>query len=78
MLPHDYAHRFSMLLSSACLQYRAHVTGPHLIPFPPSYIPPEICSPVGQDPATTPVETCMDLVIVDVRDDGVSAARRPG
>jgi hypothetical protein len=49
------------------------VTGPHVIPFLPAYIPPEVCSPVGQDPATTPVDTCMSLVIEDVRDDGVSA-----
>jgi hypothetical protein len=49
------------------------VTGPHVIPFLPSYIPPEVCTPVGQDPATTPVDTCMNLVIADVRDDGVSA-----
>ena len=55
------------------MPYRAHVAGPHVIPFFPSYIPPEICTPVGQDPATTPVETCMDLVIADVGDDGVSA-----
>jgi hypothetical protein len=44
-----------------------------VIPFLPSYIPPEVCAPVGQDPATTPVDTCMNLVIADVRDDGVSA-----
>jgi hypothetical protein len=49
------------------------VTGPHVIPFLPTYIPPEVCAPVGQDPATTPVEVCMDLVRDDVRDDGVSA-----
>ena len=49
------------------------VTGPHVIPFLPAYIPPEVCSPVGLDPATTPVDTCMNLVIEDVRDDGVSA-----
>lgn len=49
------------------------VTGPHVIPFLPSYIPPEVCATVGQDPATTSVDTCMNLVIADVRDDGVSA-----
>jgi hypothetical protein len=49
------------------------VTGPHVIPFLPSYIPPEVCAPAGQDPATTSVDTCMNLVIADVRDDGVSA-----
>jgi hypothetical protein len=49
------------------------VTGPHVIPFLPTYIPPEVCAPVGQDPATTPVDVCMDLVRDDVRDDGVSA-----
>jgi hypothetical protein len=55
------------------IAYRAPVTGPHVIPFLPAYIPPEVCAPVGQDPATTPVDTCMNLVIADVRDDGVSA-----
>ncbi len=50
------------------------MTGPHVIPFLPAYIPPEVCTPVGQDPATTPVDTCMNLVIADVRDDGVSAS----
>lgn len=50
------------------------MTGPHLIPFTPAYIPPEVCTPVGQDPATTPVDTCLNLVIADVRDDGVSAS----
>ena len=44
-----------------------------MIPLLPSYVPPEVCAPVGQDPATTPVDTCMNLVIEDVRDDGVSA-----
>lgn len=43
----------------------------------PSYIPPVVCGPVGQDPATTPVDTCVDLVIDDVRDDGVSASPTP-
>jgi hypothetical protein len=55
------------------IAYRAPVIGPHVIPILPAYIPPEVCSPVGQDPATTPVDTCMNLVIADVRDDGVSA-----
>jgi hypothetical protein len=49
------------------------VTGPQLIPFAPTYIPTEVCTPVGQDPATTPVDTCLSLVIADLRDDGVSA-----
>jgi hypothetical protein len=53
------------------------VTGPHVIPFLPSYIPPEVCTPVGQDPATTPVDVCMNLVRDDVRDDGVSASPTP-
>jgi hypothetical protein len=53
------------------------VTGPHVIPFLPSYIPPEVCTPVGQDPATTPVDACLDLVRTDVRDDGVSASQTP-
>ncbi|MGH3677104.1 MAG: DUF6676 family protein [Mycobacterium sp.] len=52
------------------------MTGPHVIPFLPSYIPPEVCGPVGQ-PETTPVDTCMNLVIADVKDDGVSAVGVP-
>jgi hypothetical protein len=47
------------------------------MPFPPTYIPPDVCGPVGQDPATTPVDTCMNLVIADIKDDGVSAAATP-
>jgi hypothetical protein len=47
--------------------------GPHVMP-PPTYIPPDVCSPVGQDPATTPVDACMNLVIDAVRDNGVSAS----
>jgi hypothetical protein len=50
------------------------VIGPHVIPFPPAYIPPEVCGPVGQDPATTSVDTCLTLVIDDIRNDGVSAS----
>ncbi|MGV0792303.1 Rv1476 family membrane protein [Mycolicibacterium sp. XJ1819] len=53
------------------------MTGPHVLPLLPSYLPPEVCSPVGEDPATTPVDTCMNLVIADVADDGVSAADVP-
>lgn len=44
-----------------------------MISFGPTYIPPQVCTPVGQDPATTPVDTCLNLVIEDVADDGVSA-----
>jgi hypothetical protein len=43
----------------------------------PTYIPIDVCEPVGQDPATTPVDTCMNLVIADVADDGVSASKTP-
>jgi hypothetical protein len=42
----------------------------------PSYIPTQVCGPVGK-PATTPVDTCLNLVIADVRDDGVSASPTP-
>ena len=48
-----------------------------MIPFLPTYIPPDVCGPVGKDPATTPVDTCMNLVIADIRDDGVSASPSP-
>ncbi|KUH87714.1 MULTISPECIES: DUF6676 family protein [unclassified Mycobacterium] len=53
------------------------MTGPHVLPSLPAYIPPDVCGPVGRDPATTPVDTCMNLVIDDVRDDGVSASPTP-
>jgi hypothetical protein len=49
------------------------VTGPHVSPFLPSYIPPQVCATVGKDPATPP-DACMDLVQADVRGDGVSAS----
>jgi hypothetical protein len=48
------------------------VTGPHVIPLP-AYIPPQVCATVGQDPATPP-DACMNLVLADVREDGVSAS----
>jgi hypothetical protein len=50
------------------------VTGLHVVSSSPTYIPPDVCGTVGQDPATTPVDTCMNLVIDDIRDDGVSAS----
>ncbi|OBF27029.1 hypothetical protein A5724_02945 [Mycobacterium sp. ACS1612] len=49
------------------------MTGPHVIPFPPTYIPPQVCATVGKD-ASTPPDACMDLVLADVRDDGASAS----
>jgi hypothetical protein len=52
------------------------VTGPHVIPFLPTYIPPQVCATVGQD-AATPPDVCMNLVLADVRDDGVSASHNP-
>jgi len=59
--------------SCPLIAYRAGVTGPHVIPFLPTYIPPQVCATVGQDPATPP-DACMNLVFADVRDDGVSAS----
>lgn len=51
-----------------------HVTGPHVIPFLPAYIPVEVCDTVGMDPAQPDgVAKCMAAVQADVRDDGVSA-----
>jgi len=44
-----------------------------VLPFLPTYIPPQVCATVGQDPATPP-DACMDLVLADVREDGVSAS----
>jgi hypothetical protein len=55
------------------IAYRARVTGPHVIPLLPTYIPPQVCATVGKDAATAP-DACMDLVLADVRDDGVSAS----
>ncbi|MGV0742647.1 Rv1476 family membrane protein [Mycolicibacterium sp. XJ870] len=50
------------------------MTGPHVIPFLPAYIPVEVCGTVGIDPAQPDaVRKCMDAVQTDVRDDGVSA-----
>lgn len=50
------------------------MTGPHVIPFLPAYIPVEVCDTVGLD-ATQPdgLAKCMAAVQADVRDDGVSA-----
>jgi len=47
------------------------------MPFPPTYIPPDVCGPVGKDPATTSVDDCMNLVLTDIKDDGYSAAPTP-
>ncbi|NKZ09802.1 DUF6676 family protein [Mycolicibacterium septicum] len=50
------------------------MTGPHVIPFLPAYIPVEVCDTVGMDPAQPEgVAKCMAAVQADVRDDGVSA-----
>jgi len=47
------------------------------MPFPPTYIPPDVCGPVGKDPATTSVDDCMNLVLTDIKVDGYSAAPTP-
>jgi hypothetical protein len=39
----------------------------------PLYIPDQVCDTVGLDPKTTPVDACMDKVVVEVGKDGVSA-----
>ncbi len=50
------------------------VTGPHVIPFLPAYIPVEVCDTVGIDPAQPDgVAKCMAAVQADVLDDGISA-----
>lgn len=50
------------------------VTGPHVIPFLPSFIPAEVCLDVGIDPAAPDApRVCMDQVQADVVRDGVSA-----
>ncbi|MCV7064570.1 hypothetical protein H7H51_00560 [Mycolicibacterium farcinogenes] len=50
------------------------MTGPHVIPFLPAYIPVEVCDTVGIDPAQPDgVAKCMAAVQADVLDDGISA-----
>lgn len=51
------------------------MTGPHVIPFLPAFIPVEVCDTVGMNPPAQPdgVATCMVAVQADVADDGVSA-----
>lgn len=45
-----------------------------MLSFPPAYIPRELCDAVGIDPtAPDAIDACMDTVIADVGDDGVSA-----
>jgi hypothetical protein len=39
----------------------------------PLFIPTQVCGAVGLDPATTPVDVCMDEVVANVREGGVSA-----
>ena len=43
----------------------------------PLFIPTQVCDTVGMDHATTPVDVCMDQVIADVRESGVSAPAIP-
>jgi hypothetical protein len=45
------------------------VTSPGL----PLFIPNQVCGTVGLDPHTTPVDACMDKVVLEVGKDGVSA-----
>lgn len=42
------------------------------IPHPPTFIPVEVCSSIGLDPAT-PVDQCLAAVKADVASDGVAA-----
>ncbi|MCV7162422.1 Rv1476 family membrane protein [Mycolicibacterium brisbanense] len=50
------------------------MTGPHVIPFLPAFIPVEVCDTVGMSPAQPDgVAQCMAAVQADVADDGVSA-----
>ncbi|MDO3638381.1 Rv1476 family membrane protein [Mycolicibacterium arseniciresistens] len=50
------------------------MTGPHVLPFLPAFVPRELCDTVGVDP-TQPgaIATCVDIVRTDVGGDGVSA-----
>ncbi|MEV3904392.1 DUF6676 family protein [Mycobacterium sp. NPDC050551] len=50
------------------------MTGPHVPPFLPAFIPQELCQTVGVDPAQPgAIATCVDIVRADVDGDGVSA-----
>jgi hypothetical protein len=50
------------------------VTGPHVPPFLPAFIPRELCETVGVDAAPPgAIATCVDIVRTDVDGDGVSA-----
>ncbi|AKS36606.1 DUF6676 family protein [Mycolicibacterium goodii] len=50
------------------------MTGPHVIPFLPAYVPVEVCDVAGIDPAQPDgVAKCMAAVQADVREDGVAA-----
>ncbi|MGA5466224.1 DUF6676 family protein [Mycobacterium sp. NPDC050041] len=50
------------------------MTGPHVPPFLPAFIPQELCQTVGVDPAQPgAIATCVDIVRTDVDGDGVSA-----
>ncbi|TPG31382.1 DUF6676 family protein [Mycolicibacterium hodleri] len=43
----------------------------------PLFIPSQVCTTVGKDPAATPPDVCMELVQADLRADGVSATDVP-
>ena len=43
----------------------------------PLFIPTQVCDTVGMDHVTTPVDVCMDQVIADVHESGVSAPAIP-
>ncbi|MCZ8379631.1 hypothetical protein O6P37_12215 [Mycobacterium sp. CPCC 205372] len=50
------------------------MTGPHVPPFLPAFVPRELCDTVGVDPAQPGAPaTCVDIVRTDVDGDGVSA-----
>lgn len=49
-----------------------------MLPFPPAYIPRELCETVGIDPAQPDaIAKCMDVVRTDLRESGVSAKGAP-
>jgi hypothetical protein len=49
------------------------VTGPIEFASVPTWIPVEVCTAVGQEPTPEAVDTCLQMVIADVADDGVAA-----
>ena len=60
--------------SDNTVAYGADVSGLQFVPFPPTYLPPELCQTVGIDPGLPGApDICLDVVRGEVADSGVSA-----